>query len=148
MWSQIRGMLSRISATTIRTSQNAVINLTKTVFACVVKYISRSSWGLWSTLLESESALWVHGSMYGLWPCVTQMKVLHSSLSPHSTMMLPTAPMTDINKWEPPSLMITFPSSSEDSTTIFEIFWYNANNIPFPPPKSVMVKLSRKQFFF
>ena len=58
--------------------------------------------------------------------------VLHSSSSPLPAMMLPTAPMRGINKWKPPSLTITFPCSSGNSATTFEIFWYNANNIPFP----------------
>ena len=61
---------------------------------------------------------------------------------------VPTALIRGINKWKPPSLTITFPSSSGDSATMFEIFWYNANNIPFPLANSVMVKLSCKQFFF
>ena len=74
--------------------------------------------------------------------------VLHSSLSPLPAILLTTAPMRDISQWKPPSLTITFPSSFGDSATIFEIFWYHANKIPFPPAKSVMVNLSCKQGFF
>ena len=119
-WSQIGCTLLKSAATTVRISQNTVINLTKTAFACVVKYILRSSGGLWPTLLGSESALGVHGRMRGLCPCVTQMKEhaqCSTGLQVHSQPWCcqPHPCWTSINKWKPRNLPITFPSSSGDS---------------------------------
>ena len=149
--SQIRCMLLRSSATTVRTFQNTVINLTKTVFECrqvhfeaLRRIVADASWVRKCALSVQEYA----------WPvtCVTQMKV-HAQCSTvpqvHSQPWCGQSnPWKIIHKWKPPSLTITYPSSSGDSATIFEIFWYNANNIPFPPANSVKVKLSCNQFFF
>ena len=91
--------------------------------------VANASWVKKSALSARENA-WPVTMCYtdeGAWT------VLHSSSSPLPAMTLPTAPIGGINKWKPSSLTIAFPISSGNSATIFEIFWYNANNIPFSP---------------
>ena len=95
MLSQIRCMLLRSSATTVRTFQNTVINLTKTVFGCrqvqfeaLRRIVANASW----VRKYAECA----GVCVACDMCDTDegaCTVLYSSSSPLPAMMWPIEPM-------------------------------------------------------